>query len=138
MIQFVIEHEHRLSQDAKINRNEERNHHDHSKLIFNEYSCDIILPGDQLEGQYLQRHQVIETVTNRKADSAHESPQEISPKFLFQSGPQVLHPGISCLIFRFNAGEVSVFGLSGYPKCSFRLFLVPIRVYRGPKGDFIG
>ena len=80
VIQFVIEHEHQLSQDAKIDRNEERNHRDHSKIILNEFSCDIILPGDQLEGQYLQRHQVIEIVTNRKADFAHESPQEISPK----------------------------------------------------------
>ena len=53
-------------------------------IIFNAYSCDIILPGDQLEGQYLQRHQVIEIVTNRKADFAHESPQEISPKKCFK------------------------------------------------------
>ena len=37
VIQFVIEHEHQPSQDAKIDRNEEKNHHDHSKLIFNEY-----------------------------------------------------------------------------------------------------
>ena len=53
-------------------------------IIFNAYSCDIILPGDQLEGQYLQRHQVIEIVTNRKADFAHESPQEISPKIFLR------------------------------------------------------
>jgi len=94
VIQFVIEHEHQLSQDAKIDRNEERNHHDHSKIILTEFSYDIndisynftvkFLPGDQLEGQYLQRHQVIEIVTNRKADFAHESPQEISPKKFFK------------------------------------------------------
>ena len=84
VIQFVIEHEHQLSQDAKIDRNEEMNHHDHSKLILYEFSSDIIIPGDQLEGQYLQRHQVIEIVTNRKADFARESPQEISPKKFFK------------------------------------------------------
>ena len=40
----------------------------------------MLLPDDPFEGQYLQRHRVIEIATNRRADFAHESPPEINPK----------------------------------------------------------
>ena len=85
VIQFVIEHEHQLSQDAKKDRNVGRNHHDHSKMFFYGFAFQQKkLPDDPFEGQYLQRHRVIEIATNRRADFAHESPPEINPKKKFK------------------------------------------------------